>query len=201
MRPNADYVALRDIKVPGSYAYAARAGDDVTEVQRINLGLAVGVDITPLTREAMPRPEAEADRRAWQDYAVVRGVPYTEAVNLDRGELIKRVESADKQEAEPLNAGRMPEESARKDAWSEYAAIEVLRRTGGSVPLEEARERVKGKTKADLVEAFGPNAAPDAAAEYVTVPDRGSPVGGIVNAPGARSGDAVAEQGRPDPEE
>jgi hypothetical protein len=187
MRPGADYVAMRDIRIPDSYAYAARAGDDVTETQRVNLRLVVGVDITPLTRDAMPRPEDDADRRAWQDYAVVRGVPYDEAVNLDRGELTKRVDAADKQLAEPVNAGEMPAEGDPKADWAEYAAIEVLRRTGGAVSLEEARERVKGRTKADLVSAFGPNAAPDAASDLTTV-SRGEP---------PVSGDAVAEQGRP----
>lgn len=189
MRPGDDYVALRDIRIPDSYAHAARAGDGVNETQRVNLHLIVGVDLMPLTRDAMPRPGEDADRRAWQDYAVVRGVPYEEAVNLDRSELLKRVESADKQLADPINAGEMPAEGDSKAAWADYAAIEILRRTGGAVPLEEARERVKGRTKADLVSAFGSNAAPDAASDLTTVSSS--------DMPPVHSGDAVAEQGRP----
>lgn len=101
MRAPAQYVALRDIKLPDSYAYAARAGDDVTESQRANLSLEVGLDVEPLTPDAMPKPPKDAPRSEWQSYAVVRGVPYAEAVDLDRDALMAAVEAKDAPAAKP----------------------------------------------------------------------------------------------------
>lgn len=208
MRPGADYVALRDIKAPDSYAYAARAGHDVTEMQRVNLHLTVGVDVLPLTTTAMERPADDADRRQWQDYAVVRGVPYDEAVNLDRAELLSRIKDAEKQDAEPLSAGTMPGKTDKADRWREYAALEILRRTGGTVTHDEARERVKNRTRNDLIDAFGPDAAPGAEADLIATDQPPGPAAQTVDPPAAseaqsgrgRSADAVADQGNPVPE-
>lgn len=190
MRAPAQYMALHDIQVPGSYAFAARTGDDVTEMQRVNLKLVVGVDVRPLTPEAMPRPADDADRGEWQNYAVVRGVPYEEAVNLDRGELLERIELAEDESEQQAVASGMPETDALKAAWVEWAETEILRSTAGQVSPQEAHDRAAGATKAKLIEAFGPEATAEARAPFLELPE-----------PPATSGDPVAEQARADRQE
>lgn len=168
MRPPADYVALRDIQIPDSYAFAARAGDDMTEVQRANRGLTVGLDVRPLRTDSMPRPADDADRKAWQDYAVVRGVPYAEAVNLDRADLLKRVDGMDDGDGggeSDLTA--MPDQADLKARWHEYARLEVLREVGGTVPEETVQARLAELTKAELMALFGPEANTDDRASFM----------------------------------
>jgi hypothetical protein len=155
MRPPADYVALHDLQVPDTFVFAARTGDDVTEAQRVNLGLVVGVDVRPLRTDSMARPNDDAERSAWQDYAVVQGVPYTEAVDLDRAELIKRIDRQD--EEGPADPTTMPEPGALKAEWLEYAVVQVMGAAG--VIEQEARDRLAGLTKAELIDAFGPEDA------------------------------------------
>lgn len=88
------YRMLHDLPIPNSYAVGLRAGDQITEQQRETGGLVVGKDVEPLDSDVMARPEDDADRAAWQNYAVVRGVPYDDAINLDRDQLIAREEVA-----------------------------------------------------------------------------------------------------------
>jgi hypothetical protein len=157
MRPPADYVVNRDVRIPGTYAYALRTGDEITEAGRQQRGLVVGVDVTPLRNDVMARPADGDPRSAWQDYAVVQGVPYAEAVDLDAAELRNRIETqADA--PEPANAGEMPDASDRKAAWVDYAALQIVGATGGQVDVDTARDRAADRTKADLIEAFGPDA-------------------------------------------
>lgn len=174
MRPHADYVALRDIKVPDSYAFAARAGHDVTEAQRINLNLIVGddpatADIAPTSPNAMNRPDDDADRLQWQNYAVVRGVPFDEAVNLDRSELVKR--AGREPDAPTGTVALRPEPGDKKAAWVEHAVGRIMTETNGRVGPALARERAEAATKADLLAAFGPDAAPDAAKPFLAEPE------------------------------
>lgn len=191
MRPNAPYMALRDIPIPDSYAFAARQGDDVFEDQRLNLGLVVGLDIEPQSGTAMERPAEDAERLDWQNYAVVRGVPYSEAANLDRDALVKRVRQAEKEGA-PAEAYTMPEPADRKDRWQDYAAGQVVRRTQGRVTRDEARDRMKAMTKDQLVQAFGPD-GDGGPTELYDAPAEG-------DASSQHSADPVADQGNPDPE-
>lgn len=170
MRPPADYLALHDIKIPDSYAYRYRAGDELTELARVHLGLVVGVDVEPLRTDAMARPADDADRATWQDYAVVRGVPYTEAVNLDRKELMARLETAE-DPADPANAGAQPAEADRKQRWVDYAVLEIIRATGGQVSQEQAADRLAEMTKADLIAVFGPEPDEARRAELTAVPE------------------------------
>jgi hypothetical protein len=162
MRPPAQYVALHDIQGQDTYAFAARTGDDVTEAQRVNLGLVVGVDISPLSPDAMQRPADDAPRSEWQNYAVVRGVPYSEAVDLDTAELRNRLETRDDDpdsDARSVNAGTRPAAGDKKDRWVDYAAIQIVQRTGGRVSTETAQARAAEMTKAELAEAFGEDGA------------------------------------------
>jgi hypothetical protein len=170
MRPAAAYVLLRDYKVPDSpYAVALRAGDEITELGRVNAGLVVGLDVRPLSDAVMPRPADDAPRSAWQDYAVVRGVPYAEAVDMDAAELRNRLETQDPA-PEENNAGDLPTEGDRKQRWVDYAVLSVMQSSGGQVNEETARDRVSGLTKADLIEIFGPDGDPDRRAELSAPP-------------------------------
>jgi hypothetical protein len=163
-------MALRDIpNAPDSYAYAARTGDDMTEMQRRNLHLTVGVDVSPLTKDAMPRPADDAERVDWQNFAVVQGVPYEEAVNLDRAELMERLEVQETPEAPSAGGSGMPAETDLKAAWIDYAASEIFRGTAGQVTMEQGNERASAATKAELIAAFGPNATPEARSPFLVV--------------------------------
>lgn len=168
MRPPADYVALRDLKAPGSdYVYALRTGDELTEIARANSGWVVGVDVQPLRDDSMPRPADDAPRSAWQDYAVVRGVPYSEAVDLDTAELRERIETQPEAEEE---TGVRPEPGDRKAAWVSYAISEIVRETGGQVDEGTARDRAASLTKAELIEVFGEDGDPQRRSEMVALP-------------------------------
>lgn len=164
MRPPADYVVLRDLRGPGSdFAYAARAGDEITEDTRANAGWTVGADVRAMRPDSMPRPDDADDRRAWQDYAVVRGVPYSDAVALDRADLISRIDSLGDQPAEDA-APEVPEEKAAKSAWVDYAVAETTF-FHPDADADAVRERAGAMTKADLVATFGPEAdSPEATA-------------------------------------
>lgn len=172
MRPPAQYRALHDIQVPDSYAFAARAGDDVTEAQRQNLRLIVGddpafADITPLTASAMERPDDEADRMEWQNYAVVVGaVSFEDAQALDRPALIKAV-GKDPGLGEGITALR-PTDGDRKGLWVAYAAETLTRDHGWT--LDEARARAESYTKGDLQAAFGEPANGDKLTEIAARP-------------------------------
>jgi hypothetical protein len=169
MRPPADYVALRDLKIPGSdYAYALRAGDELTEIARANSRWVVGVDVAPLRTDSMPRPADDAPRSAWQDYAVVQGVPYSEAVDLDAAELRERIET--RSDDAPTAAGQVPEAGDRKAAWVDYATSEIVRESAGQVDEATARERAGSLTKADLVEVFSPDGDSQRRAELTAPP-------------------------------
>jgi hypothetical protein len=162
MRAPADYVALRDLKVPGSdYAYTARAGDEITEAARGNSGWVVGQDVRALRPDSMPRPDDADDRRAWQDYAVVRGVPYAEALTLDRADLMARVDSMGEEapEAEPL---AQPEDKASKAAWVDYAAA-LLETRNPAGATDDLRASLQDMTKAELVATFGEGYDPESA--------------------------------------
>lgn len=201
MRPPADYTLLRDFKVPGSpYVTALRAGDEITEAGRLNAGLVVGLDVTPLRDDVIARPADDAPRSAWQDYAVSRGVPYTEAADLDAAELRSRLETQESPAAAD-NAGTMPEPGDRKQRWADYATLEIVHQTGGQVAPDTARERVSGLTKAELVDKFGPDSTDEARADLLTVPGSfhlGGPLGDLVIADDPatpeRPADPVAEQ-------
>lgn len=159
MRATPHYVLIRDFKVPGSdFAVALRTGDEITEEQRATAGLIIGLDVTPLSADVVARPGDDADRAEWQDYAVARGVPYAEAVNLDVKDLQAREEvQADPEPVVP----DMPEASAVKATWVEYGAQQSVLAGQGRVTLEQARAGLADRTKADLIEIFGPN--PDTA--------------------------------------
>jgi hypothetical protein len=166
MRPPADYKALRDLKVPGSaYAFAAREGDDITENARDNAGWVVGLDVEPLRDDVMERPADDAPRSTWQNYAVVRGVPYAEAADLDRKELQKRLET--QPEEPPADAGAMPAESDLKAAWVEYAVTE-LTKADPAVDPEQVRTLANKRTKQELIDIFGANSDPHKQAAVLT---------------------------------
>jgi hypothetical protein len=104
----------------------------------------------------MERPADDADRAEWQNYAVVQGVPYEEAVNLDRADLVRRVDRAPESEAAPGADAEPPAETDRKAVWVDYGAARVSRATEGRVTVAEARDRLSSATKAELMQAFGP---------------------------------------------
>lgn len=168
MKPKADYVALHDVQIPNSYAFAARTGDELTADVAENLGLVVGLDITPLRADVVPEPDADADRLAWQAYAVQVGVPYAEASLLDLKDLKsqskKYAADAGKQAEVAASVGVMPEASAPKAAWVEYAAAELAK--VGADP-EFARQHAADHTKADLITALGPDATEQTRGDFL----------------------------------
>lgn len=150
------YVLLHDLRIPNSYAVSLREGDKITEAQRSTGNLRVGLDVAPLSRASMARPDDEADRVVWQDYAVVRGIPYDEAVNLDRADLISRADA--EPDPEPVvEAATPPAEADRKALWVDFAAQQMLL-AGRGFTLDGARDRAQAATKAELMAAFGPDA-------------------------------------------
>ena len=156
MHTETHYVLLHDLTIPNSYAVALRQGDQITEVQRATGNLRVGLDVAPLSRASMARPDDGADRVTWQDYAVVRGVPYSEAVNLDLADLRERAD-AEPEPAPQVEAGAMPAEADRKAVWVDYAAARMLT-LGRDFTPDTARDRAQTATKAALMAAFGPQA-------------------------------------------
>lgn len=192
MRAPADYIAKHDIQIPGSYGFGYRTGDEMIEAARVNLGLVVGVDVDPLRPDVMARPADDAERSAWQDYAVVRGVPYAEAVNLDRQELQQRLEPGDETAAAEAEAVATPTDGDRKPVWVDYAASELTRRSGGRIDSDLARVRVAEATKADLIAAFGPD-GDGGPAEWYAVPGEVEQVG--------PHGDLIVEKAQPQDQE
>jgi hypothetical protein len=207
MRPPADYRALRHITPEGSWAAAFNVGDDVTEDQRRNLRLVVGEDVTPLSDTVMHRPADDDDRAEWQDYAVVRGVPYDEARTLDRAELITRVGNPpdDSNGAVPL----APAASDRKAVWAEFAAHRIVLDSRGQVDLGAARTRANAASKDDLIAAFGPDGGDEQRTPFLapTVAPQTStglilpPGESLAQAPtGSTADDAVPAGGNPQPD-
>jgi hypothetical protein len=183
MRPPADYTLMHDLPIPGTYAAALRAGDEITEQGRVAAGLVVGIDVLPLRDDVLARPGDDDPRAAWQDYAVVRGVPYDEAVNLDAAELRTRVDA----EPEGAREAAMPETGDRKNVWQDFAVTQIVGATGGKVDAGTARDRISPLTKAELMEVFGPDAQdPDTDESWAylwAVPgqvEQGGPHGDIV---------------------
>lgn len=81
-----DYIALRPIYAPNSYALAYGKGDPVTAQVVTDWNLIVGTDVEPADGYTAPRPPEDSDdRAAWETYVVSKGTdPGTaSAVSLD----------------------------------------------------------------------------------------------------------------------
>lgn len=118
MKPPTKYTALRDIKPdPLGYAYSHRIGDDVEPSVVENLKLRVGVDVAVADATVIPRPDDDADRLAWEAYAIGQGMPVAEAQNASHADLVKTYPEG------PVPTDRMalpPARNASTEDWVKY---------------------------------------------------------------------------------
>jgi hypothetical protein len=155
--PRVYYRAMRDIPMPGnSLAFAYREGQPVPPEAITNpmypwpSPLIVGVDVMPEDPTVIPRPADDDDERAWRAYAVGQGLPYEQVRDLDPDQVREVLPP------EPLPAGDVvalrPSEGARKPAWVSHAWQRVR-----SMGWQVNREALDDCTKAQLIDAFGPD--------------------------------------------
>jgi hypothetical protein len=110
--PNWDYTALRPVVHNG--VLAADTGDGLMADTVDNLGLVVGVDVSPARRDVLPRPADGAARTKWAAYAVGQGMDPVEVDDLARDEIrdrfpdpaIPKAEVKAEVKAEPKSAGK-----------------------------------------------------------------------------------------------
>lgn len=100
VRPRAEYTALHDLAVNGVPGY--RTGDDVTAGVVETMGWVVGVDVEPANPDVIPRPADDADRAAWEAFAIGQGMPVADAQAASLAEL------RDAYPPEPERADFMP---------------------------------------------------------------------------------------------
>ena len=114
------FTALRSLTAPGTIVFGYRYGDPVEASVVENWGLVVGEDVTdgpiedtvPLTPPAA-RPGPEANRAAWEGYAIAHGMSEKDAAEAPLEEL-----QADRDaKGKPVER---PADSAKKADWVAY---------------------------------------------------------------------------------
>lgn len=116
------FTALHTLNAPGTLVAGYRRGEPVDPSVVEAWGLTVGEDVTdgPLEEServvAVPRPGPEANRAAWESYAVANGMSEEDAGNASQEDL-EGVEP----EPEVVQAGR-PADNARKAEWVSYVS-------------------------------------------------------------------------------
>jgi hypothetical protein len=147
-----EFVALTSFGPPGSMVRGYNRGDRVDAAVVENWGLTVGEDgdVMPLRTDAIPRPDADADRPDWERFAIGQGWSEADAREAKLSELkaIKEPEPdgpgnppAVTALPDPTAAPVRPDDSAAKADWVKYVVA-----SGGDVEWANA----KGTTKADL---------------------------------------------------
>lgn len=116
MRPRPEYIALRTIVLNGVRAY--NPGDDVAAGAVDNLGLAVGVDVSPANPTVVPRPRVDAPRREWEAYAVGQGLTADEVADMTVTALRERFPEEERTDASPVPLP--PARNASTEAWQEW---------------------------------------------------------------------------------
>jgi hypothetical protein len=142
-----EFTALHNIYAPGTLALGYTRGSAVAADVVESWGLVVGdggdvcegdLDPDAPADVLVPRPDAGANRAAWESYAIANGWKAEDAAVASQEDL--------------EGAGRVAEESdrpadsAKKDAWIDYAVSRGL-----------DRAEADGMTKADL-QAWEPQA-------------------------------------------
>jgi hypothetical protein len=92
-----EFTALQTIAYQGAPAYVAGQGVMAQVVE--DLGLVVGVDVTPARAGVVARPAGNAKRSEWAAYALAEGMDQTEVDDLTRDQL--RARFPDGQNTEP----------------------------------------------------------------------------------------------------
>lgn len=117
-----EFTALEGIRSPGTPVFGYQRGDAVGADVVENWGLEVGTQVCEgdLTTDApevraMARPGPEANRAAWEAWAVANGQDAQWAAEASQSDL-EGVAAED----QPVDSGR-PADSAKKADWAEYA--------------------------------------------------------------------------------
>lgn len=142
-----EFTALEGIQAPGTAVYGYQRGDAVTADVVERWGLVVGTHVcegdldadAPLVPTAS-RPGPEANRAAWESWAVANGWDPEDAAVASQDDL----EAVEPEQA-PAGAGR-PADSARKSDWAAYVV---------SLGADPDWANATGRTKADL-QAYEP---------------------------------------------
>lgn len=147
MRNPTDFVALRDIKQPGTFVFGYRAGDDVHAdvVNDPDWGIVVGQDVRPTNTGAVARPADDAPRADWQAYAIGQGMKPADAEAASLDDLVSAYPAPDPENPPPAEAlpeaDARPADSAKKADWISYVVA-----NGGDEEWANAGDT----TKADL---------------------------------------------------
>lgn len=142
MRNPTDFVALRDIKRPGTFVFGYRAGDDVhaSVVDDPDWGLVVGEDVRPASADVVPRPADDASRADWQAYVVGQGMSPADAEAASLEDLVAAYPAS---ESESVPTDDRPADSAKKADWIAYVVAHGA---------DETWANAGDTTKADLQE-------------------------------------------------
>lgn len=148
MRPEAEYIAQRAIKAPGTMVYAYQRGDDVPAGAVENWELSVGDDgdVLPVNTGIIPRPADDASRGEWEGYVIGQGTNTEDARAMSLDELRDAYAEGDAEQPatvlpDPTNPQR-PADSEKKAAWISYVEAKGA---------DSAWANASDTTKADLM--------------------------------------------------
>lgn len=154
-----DYVALRDINAPGSYARAYNTGDPVTAQVVADWNLSIGQDVAPADNYQAPWPgDNSDDRAAWEAYVIGHGADPVAVRNASLDDLRAMYDPPPPPEpphhdlpasvapegvdGTGIHGGARPADSAKKEMWVEYVLAQ------GAPPQWVGADTT---TKADLI--------------------------------------------------
>lgn len=150
MQTNDEYEALTDIQAPGTMVFAYRTGDGVPASAVDNWELRVGEQVRPRNTGVIPRPADDADRRAWEAYAIGQGMATEDAQAASLEDLRAAYpETDDEPEVRDLPSPTdRPADGDVKADWVRWAVASGA---------DETWATDKGTTKAELMDWTPPD--------------------------------------------